>query len=418
MFWQMIKKELLIIWRRPRELIVLLLMPFVLITILGSALGAFNDQEITIDASLALLIKDDPERAQEKIITEIQNSSLTEAEKMEQIAIVQTFNPVDIFKNELAANKELEKILKMTEVKNDLTENQIKEYSGLLEIPADFSYQFYQRLINGSGSVKEWNVKISDSDSIEASVIQDIISSFQKELSFAKTSQDLQIDYSEVITHVQNKGGIENVTKKKEVDAFSYYAVGMCVMFVFYVAITVVESAFQQKEEHMYQRILLANVSSYVFYAGIFVATFLLSFIQLHVLFSLTALIYGVTFTNLFYYFCVTLFLNIMTASFAVFITALSYATNSKEVGTVFSSLIIPVLAFVGGSFFDLSALGGVMEKLGQFSPGGAAITAYIKIYQGYSLSDIVGQLQAILLFTGILLLLAVVLIRKRGAAS
>ena len=55
------------------------------------------------------------------------------------------------------------------------------------------------------------------------------------------------------------------------------------------------------------------------------------------------------------------------------------------------------------------------MEKLGDYSTGGAAITAYLKVYQGYGLAEIGDQLQAILLFTVLLLVMSFLLMKKRG---
>jgi len=405
-------------WRRPRELIVLLLMPFILITILGSALGAFNDSDVKVDAKLAVLLKDDPKLAQEKAMKEIQHAALSNEEKAQKIAIISAFNPVEIFLNEVVENKELKKVLKVTVVKKELSQKEQKKYDGILEIPPSFSEQFYQKYINEKGAGGKWNLAVADNTSVNATVIQDIVTSFQKEINLTKTAQQLQVDYAKIVSDQTKVGTIEKLTKKKEIDAFSYYAVGMCVMFVFYVATTVASFAYQQKEEHMYERILLANVSPFAYFAGIFAATFLLSFIQLNVLFGLAALVYKVTFPNIFYYLAITIALNCMTASFAVFVTAISYVTNSRNIENLFSNLVVPILAFVGGSFFDLSAIGGFMERLGELSPGGAAITAYLKVIQGFSLYDMAEQFQAIFLFTGVLLLVTIMLIRKRGAAT
>lgn len=82
MLWQMIKKELLMIWRRPRELIVLLLMPFVLITILGSALGALNNnEEVEVTAKLAVVVEDEADQAQQQVIEKIRQSNAAEQKK-------------------------------------------------------------------------------------------------------------------------------------------------------------------------------------------------------------------------------------------------------------------------------------------------------------------------------------------------
>lgn len=418
MFWQMVKKEVLMIWRRPRELVVLLLMPFILITILGSALGAImneGEDSGSLHAKLLVVLKDDSAKVQKETVAEIEKSLLSPEEKKTKIETIYSADPVSIFLNEIKENKELRKIVTVNVVEEEKdAEQEGNDYTGILTIPSGFTEQFYDKLLYGKEISTKWSFKEADSTSLAATILKDILVSYQQELSYAKTAAELNSYYTP--TNETIVGSLESVTKKKEVDSFAYYAIGMCVMFVFFVASTVAGFAYQQKEAYMYQRILLANVSPNTFFFGIFVSAFLLSFIQLHLLFGLSALVYGVVFASFIHYFFVTLLLNILAASFAVFTAALSFRTNSNNVATLFTNMLIPILAFAGGSYFDLSASGGFMEKLGEFSPLGAAITAYLKVYQGYSLVDISGQVEAILLFSGALLLLAVALLmRKRG---
>ncbi|MEK4869059.1 ABC transporter permease [Niallia sp. FSL W8-1348] len=414
MLWQMIKKELLMIWRRPRELIVLLLMPFVLITILGSALGALNNnEEVEVTAKLAVVVEDEADQAQQQVIEKIRQSNAAEQKKAANIALIESLEPINIFINVVGKSPELKKVLSITEYRN-IKEVKEKDYDGVLLIPEGFTTKFYNNLLEKNTTIPAWILKTKDEQSLRATIIQDIITNYQKEWVYQKTAQDLQIDYSALV-NTNIYGQIENIEKKKEISAFAYYGVGMCVMFVFYISTTVAGFAFQQKEELMYERILLANVPKIVFFTGVFMAAFILSLLQLTILFSLTALIYGVVFPSIINHLFVTLTVSIMAATFATFTTAVAFATNSRNVESIFSSLIVPILAFIGGSFFNVSAIGGFMETLGKYSPGGAALTAYLKVYQGYSLGDIWSQLRAILLFSVLLLLLSVVTLKKRG---
>ncbi|EOR24887.1 ABC transporter permease [Niallia alba] len=414
MLWQMIKKELLMIWRRPRELIVLLLMPFVLITILGSALGALNNnEEVEVTAKLAVVVEDEADQAQQQVIEKIRQSNAAEQKKAANIALIESLEPINIFINVVGKSPELKKVLSITEYRN-IKEVKEKDYDGVLLIPEGFTTKFYNNLLEKNTTIPAWILKTKDEQSLRATIIQDIITNYQKEWVYQKTAQDLQIDYSALV-NTNIYGQIENIEKKKEISAFAYYGVGMCVMFVFYISTTVAGFAFQQKEELMYERILLANVPKIVFFTGVFMAAFILSLLQLTILFSLTALIYGVVFPSIINHLFVTLTVSIMAATFATFTTAIAFATNSRNVESIFSSLIVPILAFIGGSFFNVSAIGGFMETLGEYSPGGAALTAYLKVYQGYSLGDIWSQLRAILLFSVLLLLLSVVTLKKRG---
>ncbi|KAB7665399.1 ABC transporter permease [Bacillus sp. B1-b2] len=414
MLRQLIIKELLMLWRRPRELIVLLLMPFILITILGSALGALDGGDVSIHPKLAVVVKDQEMMGQQKAIEEVTKSTLSAEEIEGRIQVIQSVNPISIFLDQVVKDPELEKILSVKVFERDVTENEDKKYDGVLVIPSGFSEAFYHHLFNQSTTIPSWHLTVQEKGSINASVIEDILASYQKEWSYMKTAQDLQIDDT-MLADNHHSMKIESITKKKEIGAFSYYAIGMCVMFMFYVATTIAGLAYQQKEEGIYERIILANVSPVYFFAAIFIAAFLFSFIQLHLLFGLSALIYGVIFSHFVPYFIITLLLNMMAAALATFVTLLSFRFNSRNVENMISNLVIPVLAFIGGSFINLSSLGGVMEKLGEYSPAGAAITAYLKVYQGYELTEIGSQILAMLVFIILLLLLSLTLVKRRG---
>ena len=414
MLLQMIMKELLMIWRRPRELIVLLLMPFVLITILGSALGALdNNGEVEVHAKLAVVVEDEANKGQQKAIDIVNQSNRSEQEKREKIALIQSLQPIEIFIKEVGGNPELKNILSITEF-CDRTKVKEKDFDGVLVIPEGFTAEFYANLLKEETDIPAWTLMTKEKQSLQVTIIQDIIDSYQKEWVYIKTAEELQLEYAALIK-IKTDEQIKNFEKKKDISAFAYYGVGMCVMFVFYISTTVAGFAYQQKEELMYERILLANVPKFIFFLGIFFAAFILSFLQLTILFSLTATIYGIVFPSMLNHLVVTLTINVMAATFATFATAISFATNSPNVERILSSLIVPIIAFIGGSFFDVSAIGGFMETLGEYSPGGAAITAYLKVYQGYSLPDLWGQIKAILLFSVTLFLISAIILRKKG---
>ncbi|MEK4440519.1 MULTISPECIES: ABC transporter permease [Niallia] len=414
MLWQMIKKELLLIWRRPRELVVLLLMPFVLITILGSALGALdNDSEVEGKAKLAVVVEDQEQQAQQEIIEKINQSPLSNQEKNAKIAHIQALQPIATFMKAVGESPDLKKFLSVTEY-NDRTKVKEKDFDGVLLIPEGFTSDFYTNFLEEETDLPSWIIKTKNQESLQATIIEDILANYQKEWTYLKTAQDLQIDYSTLVSEKAN-GQIKNIEKKKEISAFAYYGVGMSVMFVFYISTTVAGFAYQQKEELLYERILLANVPKIVFFAGIFISAFILSFLQQTILFSLIALIYGVVFSSMINQLIVILTVNLMAAAFATIATAISFAAKSRNVESIFSSLIVPILAFIGGSFFNVSAIGGFMETLGEYSPGGAALTAYLKAYQGYPLVDLWSHLKAILLFSLALLLISGITLKTRG---
>ncbi|MED3571861.1 ABC transporter permease [Cytobacillus praedii] len=419
MITQLIKKELLMVWRRPRELVILLFMPFVLITILGAALGTIIDGEAPdLNIKLAVIQKDDIVHGEEKIIKKMESLPLSPEEKAGAIEGIKSLNPIRILLDNVFASEEFKESIQVTEMESMPSDKEALKYSGVLEIPAGFTEQFYLHAFFNEEEVPKLNLKLNESNTLEGGVLKDIFTSFQEDISLWSVLPSLGIDPEKLQNSFISKvGNTETITKTKPINAVSYYAIGMCVMFMFYVAGNSASMALEEKESQIYGRILLANVPVPIFFIGIFVSTIIITFVQMNILFGLSALIHGVSWPNVIDYFVVTFILCVMVGGFAVFISAINYRSNSRSATQIFSSFFIPIIAFVGGSFIPVSQIGGFFEIISQYSPGGAGISAYYKIMQGFPLSDVSGQLLSVAITTVLLLLLAFLIQPRRGEA-
>lgn len=417
MIFQLIKKELLLFWRRPRELVVLLLMPFVLITILGAALGAINDGETPdLNIKSAIIQHDDPQSGEEKIVSMIERMPMEEPEKIAALEGVRSFNPIRILLEDVLQTDELKKLIELDYVQGELTEKEAHEYNGVVEIPSGFTEQYFLNVFLEKGEVPELKLKLNESSSLEGSILRDIFTSFQEEISFWIMTGQLGIHADELREKlVTNVGTTTTVSEKKAIDSVSYYAIGMSVMFMFYVAGHAATLAFEEKENQIFGRILLANMPIPVFFSGIFFSTMVVAFLQINILFGLSALVHKVHWPSVLDYLIVTILLSFMVGAFATFISAISYRINSGGAVQVFSSFLIPIIAFIGGSFVPVAQLGGLFEIISKYSPGGAGISAYYKIMQGFGTEDITIQLISIVSISLILILAAFWIQPKRG---
>lgn len=416
MILHMIKKELLLYLRRPRELVILLLMPFVLITILGFALESINGQETpNLDIKLAFIQKDDIEAAETNVIARIEGLPMSEEEKQAAIAGIKSANPVRILKEDVLDSPELRKMIDVNYV-DSLSEKEMDRYSGIVEIPAQFTEQYFQHVFFGGNEPPEMKLKINETNSIQGSITKDIFTSFQEEVTFWTTAQSLGINADQLRNKMTSNIGLtQPVSEKKTISAVGYYAIGMSVMFMFFVAGNVSTLAFEEKSNHIFDRILLANMPIPVFFSGIFVSSFVVSFCQINILYGLSALIHDVTWPNLIHYLTLSVMLSAMVGAFAILVSAISYRLNSNAAVQVFSSVVIPMIAFIGGSFVPVAQLGGVFEEISKYTPAGAGVSAYYKIMQGYSLADVSTQLIVILVITVILIMITFVIQPKRG---
>ncbi|WP_034669195.1 hypothetical protein [Bacillus methanolicus] len=117
MLLQMVKKDLLMFWRRPRELIVLLLMPFVLICILGNALSAVNNGEIPdISVKVGVIQKDHPEKGIEQIMEDLNNLPIPGEQKNQIKNGISKFHPIAVLTEEIFKSNELKDIIKVEQI--------------------------------------------------------------------------------------------------------------------------------------------------------------------------------------------------------------------------------------------------------------------------------------------------------------
>lgn len=417
MLFQLIKKELLLFLRRPRELIILLLMPFVLITILGTALGSFASNETPkLSIKLAIINHDHFKDEEERMIDKINSLPIPDREKETIITGIAQSNPIKILLEDVLGSEELEEFIRTVELQEVPAEKDAQEYNGILVIPEKFTQQYYHSVFLKEGDVPELSLQLNESSGLSSSILKDFFVSFQKEITFWTGAGESGIDTVVLQEKLKDAvGETSSLSEKKIISTLAYYAIGMSIMFMFYVAGNTAELAYEEKENRIFGRLLLANIPLSLFFSGIFVATSLIVFLQMNILFGLSALLYGVGWPSIIDYFVVTTLLSMMVGGFAVLLSSISYRANSPKITQFFSNALIPIIAFFAGSFIPISLFGGAMETISKFSPGGAGFTAYYQIMQGYSLMDVSYQLITVVIITILLVLAALIVMPKRG---
>ncbi|EIJ81898.1 ABC-2 type transporter [Bacillus methanolicus PB1] len=419
MLFQMIKKDLLMFWRRPSELIVLLLMPFVLICILGNALESVINGEIPeIKLKVGVIQKDHPEKGIEQIVEEMNNLPIPEEQKNQIKEGINEFHPTAVLTEEIFKSKELKDIIKVEQISEKDAEKNKKQYSGIIEIPENFTYDFYKKAIFHEKKEPQFKVQLNKSKGREAGILRDILSTFQQDISLmvAANSKGFNSDSMDVIKQMHlSMGSIKTISAKEPISAVDYYAIGMSVMFIFFVASTVASYAYAQKESLVFNRIILANVPVSIFFSGIFVSAAIAAFCQLNILYGLAAVIFKVHWPNFMNYLAITAAMSLMIGGFAVLLSAISYRSNNEKTSSIFSSFLLPIFTFIGGGFFPISQLGKSFEEFSIYTPIGAGISAYLKAMQGYPIGEIDTELLFIVILAMILTAIAVMLQPKRG---
>ena len=144
-------------------------------------------------------------------------------------------------------------------------------YTALIEVPENFTYDTLQAMILNEGSQPELKVYQNEGSQIGSSVVDNILQQFQKQLTLQTFLGKKGIDQSAIqIDEEYIPGEITTINKKDPVSTKSYYAIGMAVMNVLFIASAISGITFLEKKIHVFDRVILANVSRWVYFMGVF----------------------------------------------------------------------------------------------------------------------------------------------------
>lgn len=419
MLVQFIKKQVLLMLRNKQELIILLAMPFLLISILGFALGkVMNQGKVDIHAKLAVVEHGNEKEDFSLFLNELKALPIPIEQQQNIAKLAESMLPIATLKN-IFDSEELQKVLEI----DNINENQLEQirrnddYTAILEIPKHFSYHLLKNIFLQNTEKPELTFFVNEGKEISAQLIEDIIQQFQEQytLMSALGKNGMLSDSSFSAPNIDIEGKIETVSKSKPINSFTYYTVGMGVMFVLYIASYMATFAYREKQTHVFNRILLANVQKSTYIFSIFLSGFLLAFTQLIILFGLASFVYRVEWGEPFSFLTVTLFLSLAVGSLAVFVTSLNYRFNSENGSNIFTSVIVSIFAFLGGSYFPVGQISEFLQSAGDLTPNGAGLTAYLKILQGYGLNETTDSLIALTVFTIVILCFGLLVFPKRG---
>lgn len=420
MIWQIVKKQGLTLLRNPMQLLLLIGLPIILIAILGASLGSFmNGESVTIDAKVALIEQEGEQEQIERFIQDAEVSDLPIEAKTEIKAQAKHFKLIERLKEDVFT--ELTNIIQLEMVdfskKDDVLRND--SYAAVIEVPENFTYDILQKTFLDKGTPGALAVYKNEGHQLGSTIVEDILRQYQEQLSlitFAEKNgvraEDLQLDQA------LNIGKITAVDHNEPVSAKEYYAIGMAVMNVLFIASTIGSYAFNEKKTHVFNRVILADVSRWVYFIGIFIAGTLFAVAQLLIIFGASWLLFGVTWPNALGFFAVTLGLGIAVGGVSVLLTAISYQLDSEIITNFFQSILISILAFIGGSFFPVGDFSKVIQVMGNFTPNGAGMTAYLSILRGNDVASVLNHIAFLIIFAGALIVVAALSFPKRGKTT
>lgn len=440
MLTTLIKKDVLHLLRERKELMILIVMPFVLISILGMALGGLMGTGIEeLDIPIALIDEGDEEQEWNRFVEELTEIPLPPHIQEQMLAQMSAFNPVDILLDDVLQGEELIDVITI-ETFPPGSEQEIKEdtkWTALLVIPENYRYELWKSTFFEEDTDVALQLHVNEGDSFRGNIIIDIIEGFGHSVNLHSAIMQSIVEGSDDYTAAQKQlellaqslderaeglmdmeARTDSIGERKPISSVEYYSIGMSVMFVLFVASYLADMAFSEKKIHVYNRLLIANVPSWKFLLSKYMTAVVISLFQLLFLYGMAAIVFKVYWPNLTSFLLITLFLSFAIGGMALLLITLNYRLNSQKISNAFANGITSLLAFIGGSFFPVALLSDAFITAGSWTPNGAALQAYLQALQGQPLASYSGLLVNLLVIGLVLFVVAVALFPKRGDAA
>ncbi|WP_010677401.1 ABC transporter permease [Bacillus timonensis] len=412
------KKDLLVLFRNPQELLILVLMPLVLIAILGFALGGVMGSDTEpISAKVAFINHSNEQEDINAFVEKVKAEGLPEEAETALIQGADQLRPIQILLDEVFGSKELKEIVKLEQVKPGNL-NQIKNddsYSAVIEIPENYTFDILSSTLLDEPSTAAIKLYKNEGKEIAPKVVEDVLMNFQKQMTSMTVIGKAGIQLESVGS--AKLGEIETVTEREPINSLQYYSVGMSVMFIMFIASTLSSFAYREKQLQVFNRIILSNTSRWSYLGGIFFSIMIIAIVQQAILYGVTSLVFDVVWKDLLGFFLVNLSLSFAIGGVGALLTALNFRIDSEGVSNFFGNVIVSIFAFLGGSFTPIGETSSVIGMVGNFTPNGAGMAALLQLLQGVELSAIAHHIFYLLVFGLIMITVAVFSFPKRGDA-
>lgn len=418
-----LKKDLLVLFRDRTELIILLAMPFILIAILGFALsGLLSGNSEVLSMEVAVVQEDDEQQGLSRfkealgnleLPAEAQNGMMAAAEEMSPSALLQ-----EVLKDESLSSLVTAREMDAAAAKRAL-ENE--EIVAILTLPENFTFDALRKMMLGAGNGSELQLMVSDYAETQSGVFQNILDEFVWSLNFESAIAQAA-NGERVASETQSEiGGVESVSAVAPISSFQYYTIGMAVMFALFVGGSIAGIAFVEKQQFVFNRILLSDRHPFAYLGGKAISATLVTFFQFCILFFFSSLIFqAFDLTDLSFWpgmLLIAFCLALCVGAIAAFLTALLMRFNNDTIATVFSGGIVTIFAFLGGSFTPTEGLPVFIRQLGSWTPNGASLNAFLLWVQNLDIGLLWEPLSRVLLATVILLVLSFLLFPRKGEA-
>lgn len=433
-------KDLKVLLRDKKTIGIMFLMPIILTTILGFALGGtFESGEDNEKRQVAIVKEYDEKSDAELFIEEIKNSPIFANMNVEDMGEfgkeIADFSLDEIFFDEILDNELKDiidyRLLNLEEAKKLLMDDEI---SAIVILPDKLAFNIYTNFFtpyrnNINIEIIENPERYMDnqivrgvfkgiSDSLSANIIgKNVFSETALETGFGfdiyeKIGTILE-DLREVQESTTIKLETKKVSKKDPITGFQYYTIAMAAMYILFAAGEGGKLLLEEKDNLTYQRMVVAGVPKIKIATGKFFTIFSFAIFQIGVMLLYSTLALRVDWGDLVLVAAISLCAAFTIAGLGTMLASVSYRSGNYKLADVFQSIIIFVLSMLGGSFLPIEVLPKFIRTLSNFVPNGLVLKAYKEVMLGSGLNEIMNYLLSLLAMGAVFTAIAIYTLNK-----
>ncbi len=427
--------------RDRKALLISLLMPFILISILGFSVGKFLDQDIHLEAAhIAIVNHDSIDNDLADIKNFLDNPLMTNAfneqEKQEMLHSMKELDFTNIFLHEVLEDEKIKEFISYQVEDEETAKKRLNngELTALIVLPERFSYNTWINLYFPFRNPVKVEIWKNPDQELKAGIVESIVTGYTERISAGIIAKNAFLEaaieanagtksYDQLaflIKHVMEQPVNELHTEfvsihgKNKISGFQYYAAAMAAMFILFNATQAATYSLDEKRFFTWERMKTAGIPIATILSGRFIATSLFTFIQLSFLIISSTIIFHVEWGDWPHVLLITAIISFPIGSLAVLLSIISLISNNERVSLLFQSLFIPLMSVIGGSFVPNASMPDFIKNLGDLTVNGAALQGYMKVMQGYSISDLSSIYVTLLLFGMTLMIISFGILKRR----
>lgn len=415
-----------------KSLIIIILMPIVLMTILGMSLQGVFGEETDSGATktiIGIVKAYDKEEEMYKVAGKIDLDQY-------DLETVENMDPEKLFFN-MMDNEDIKSFLtyKILSKEEGLKQLEEGDIAALITLPKDFVFNQYM-MLTGSRIPSQIEYAISPKGNFFSSIVLGIINGYADISNniYAKqriiTTELLSSGHTELLSDLDGVMNdtisdvasihleIQSTNKTKVISSFQYYAAAIMSMFLLYTAGIGGRALLFEKKMHTIPRLAASGENYFMIVLSNFFRVMVLAIVQSAIMIIYSALVLKIDWGSITTVLVTMLLSSFAVASLGMFIAVVTLIADNYKVANVFESVVINIMALVGGSFVQVEILPEPIRRFNFISINGQAIKMYVSGMYRLPLSESIQPITILLVFGVVFLVLSVILINRKGRAA